>query len=383
MADAPGEDNSDILCFTPLGSGQEVGRSCHLLKFKGKKILKEVNGIRFWPYVAGHVLGACMFMIEIVMKGDMHNAVVGYISFSAHTDFQQTLNFVRQLRPPHLYLPKIDQFPGIDEALMKTIHELYLLINKRIIIMTLYVDSDATEVERRGYTKIIDAYGLMGILRISKADIFKVINCEFVPLRTIGSAEYMDPRIIEKPFLNNIYKMCSINSATTSTIIWNRSLYFSFDRFGIDTSPWLLKCMAGSVLIRTVYVGHRTGRVALLSRLSCERVGTRFNVRGANYLGSVANFVETEQLIVFDERQCSIVQVRGSIPLFWEQPGVQVGSHKVKLRAFEASAPAFHRHMAQLISIYGGATVVNLLGNGEGERILSDAFRVIDTNGIA
>ncbi|VDO90473.1 unnamed protein product [Heligmosomoides polygyrus] len=26
---------------------------------------KEVNGIRFWPYVAGHVLGACMFMIEI------------------------------------------------------------------------------------------------------------------------------------------------------------------------------------------------------------------------------------------------------------------------------------------------------------------------------
>lgn len=26
---------------------------------------KEVNGIKFWCYVAGHVLGACMFMIEI------------------------------------------------------------------------------------------------------------------------------------------------------------------------------------------------------------------------------------------------------------------------------------------------------------------------------
>jgi cleavage and polyadenylation specificity factor subunit 3 len=26
---------------------------------------KEVNGIKFWPYVAGHVLGAAMFMIEI------------------------------------------------------------------------------------------------------------------------------------------------------------------------------------------------------------------------------------------------------------------------------------------------------------------------------
>lgn len=26
---------------------------------------KEVNGIRFWPYVAGHVLGACQYMVEI------------------------------------------------------------------------------------------------------------------------------------------------------------------------------------------------------------------------------------------------------------------------------------------------------------------------------
>ncbi|KHJ85654.1 RNA-metabolizing metallo-beta-lactamase, partial [Oesophagostomum dentatum] len=29
---------------------------------------------------------------------------VGYISFSAHTDFQQTLAFVKQLKPPHMIL---------------------------------------------------------------------------------------------------------------------------------------------------------------------------------------------------------------------------------------------------------------------------------------
>ena len=40
----------------------------------------------------------------------------------------------------------------------------------------------------------------------------------------------------------------------------------------------------------------------------------------------------------------SFVQTRGSVPVFWEQPGVQVGSHKVKLsRGFEASSPAFDR----------------------------------------
>ncbi|VDN32149.1 unnamed protein product, partial [Cylicostephanus goldi] len=161
----------------------------------------------------------------------------------------------------------------------------------------------------------------------------------------------------------------------------NRSLHFPFERFGIDTSHWLLKCMAGwvfiqsSVLVRTVYVGHRTGKVAILSRLSCERVGTRFNVRGANSQGCVANFVETEQVITFDECECSVVLVRGSVPLFWEQPGVQVGSHKVKVRAFEASASAYHRHFLRLTSMYGKTTVVNLLGSKEGERALSDAFR--------
>jgi cleavage and polyadenylation specificity factor subunit 3 len=29
----------DYLEFTPLGSGNEVGRSCHILKFKGKTIM--------------------------------------------------------------------------------------------------------------------------------------------------------------------------------------------------------------------------------------------------------------------------------------------------------------------------------------------------------
>lgn len=112
---------------------------------------------------------------------------------------------------------------------------------------------------------------------------------------------------------------------------------FSFDRFDVDTSDWLVQCMCGSVLIRTIYVGHRTAKVAIISRLSCERVGTRFNVRGVNEDGNVANFVETEQLIVFEERESSFVQIRGSVPLYWEQPGINVGSHKVKLKSVELS----------------------------------------------
>lgn len=38
----------------------------------------------------------------------------------------------------------------------------------------------------------------------------------------------------------------------------------------------------------------------------------------------MANFVETEQVIFLDKEVTSYVQTRGSVPLFWEQPGVQV-----------------------------------------------------------
>lgn len=49
------------------------------------------------------------------------------------------------------------------------------------------------------------------------------------------------------------------------------------------------------------------------------------------------------QIITLGSDEISYVQIRGSVPLFWEQPGVNVGSHKVKLKAFEASSPAFNR----------------------------------------
>ena len=57
--------------------------------------------------------------------------------------------------------------------------------------------------------------------------------------------------------------------------------------------------MSGCVQIRTVYVGTSQAKACLISRLSCERAGTRFNVRGTNDDGHVANFVETEQVCFF------------------------------------------------------------------------------------
>lgn len=54
-------------------------------------------------------------------------------------------------------------------------------------------------------------------------------------------------------------------------------LHVHMRRFGIDTDSWLLKAMCGSVEIRTVYISHIQAKAALISRLSCERAGTRLD----------------------------------------------------------------------------------------------------------
>ena len=50
----------DVMSITPLGSGQEVGRSCHLLEFRGQTILLDcgihpgyegLNGLPFFDRV--------------------------------------------------------------------------------------------------------------------------------------------------------------------------------------------------------------------------------------------------------------------------------------------------------------------------------------------
>jgi len=162
---------------------------------------------------------------------------------------------------------------------------------------------------------------------------------------------------------------------------WNRTLYLPYVRAGVSTSDWLMKVMFGSVEIRTIYVGAKQAKAAIISRLSSERAGTRFETRGVNDDGHVANFVETEQLVTLESSSTSFVQIRGSVPLFWEQPGVNVGSHKIRMaRGPELSAPAFDSHFRQLKAHYGGQVICNLLGSSlvgskEGEATLSTAFQ--------
>uniref|UniRef100_T1ITZ6 phosphoinositide 5-phosphatase n=1 Tax=Strigamia maritima TaxID=126957 RepID=T1ITZ6_STRMM len=275
------------------------------------------------------------------------------------------------------------------------------------------LSSQETEAIKRQYTRLLDGFGCLGVLqlncgeevllylvmltgcismgKIGDSEIFRVTSTNFVSLQNhVGDEE----RIVEvRKVLNSgtfYFSWCANGEPldlslcaqrrfktkeTDNRFFWNRTLHIHLQRFNVPCNVWLLKILCGSIEIRTVYVGGQQARAAIISRLSCERAGTRFNVRGANDDGHVANFVETEQVIFLNDQVSSYVQTRGSIPLFWEQPGVQVGSHKVKMsRGTEAASAVFDRHLSMIRYRYGLQVLVNLLGCKEGEKMLSQMF---------
>ncbi|XP_058433310.1 synaptojanin-1 isoform X8 [Marmota monax] len=276
------------------------------------------------------------------------------------------------------------------------------------------LSSAEKEAIKGTYSKVLDAYGLLGVLRlnlgdtmlhylvlvtgcmsvgkIQESEVFRVTSTEFISLRVDASDEDRISEVRKVLNSGNFYFAWSASGVsldlslnahrsmqehtTDNRFFWNQSLHLHLKHYGVNCDDWLLRLMCGGVEIRTIYAAHKQAKACLISRLSCERAGTRFNVRGTNDDGHVANFVETEQVVYLDDSVSSFIQIRGSVPLFWEQPGLQVGSHRVRMsRGFEANAPAFDRHFRTLKNLYGKQIIVNLLGSKEGEHMLSKAFQ--------
>lgn len=117
--------------------------------------------------------------------------------------------------------------------------------------------------------------------------------------------------------------------------------------------------------------------LGLISRLSWKRAGARFRTRGIDDDGQVANFVETELIFATNDVCLSYTQIRGSVPLFWQQPsmGLQTLQQKVEItRPPQATQPAFDKHFLDLLENYHSVHAVNLLGQKDAESMLSAAY---------
>lgn len=100
---------------------------------------------------------------------------------------------------------------------------------------------------------------------------------------------------------------------------WNRNMVKDIAK--LNDEKWVLPVIQGFVQVEQCVIGSECFTLALVSRRSRFRAGTRYKRRGIDEDGYCANYVETEQVLSLRQHQISFTQVRGSVPIYWSQPG--------------------------------------------------------------
>ncbi|KAF8319283.1 hypothetical protein DL93DRAFT_2164502 [Clavulina sp. PMI_390] len=124
----------------------------------------------------------------------------------------------------------------------------------------------------------------------------------------------------------------------------------------------------------------------IISRRSRQRAGLRYQRRGIDEDAHVANFVETETITCVQlhgvPNVFSHVQIRGSIPIFWSQPGMNLKPVPKLDRTPSESQLAMKNHFDRSIRVYGPHTIVNLSEVTGKEAAVTNAYhdQVVELN---
>ncbi|XP_047149251.1 phosphoinositide phosphatase SAC7-like [Vigna umbellata] len=154
--------------------------------------------------------------------------------------------------------------------------------------------------------------------------------------------------------------------------LWNNYLLEGLIENKLD--PYLLPIVQGSFHHFESAIGKDIIEITLIARRCTRRNGTRMWRRGADPDGYVANFVETEQIMKINGYTGSIVQVRGSIPLPWQQIVDLTYKPKYELLNHEEAPRVLERHFLDLRKKYGSVLAIDLVNEHGGEGRLCEKY---------
>ncbi|XP_039033926.1 phosphoinositide phosphatase SAC2-like isoform X2 [Hibiscus syriacus] len=146
--------------------------------------------------------------------------------------------------------------------------------------------------------------------------------------------------------------------------VWNEFLTRGI-RNNLKNTLWTVALVYGFFKQVKLSVSGRDIKLTLIARRSRHYAGTRYLKRGVNEKGRVANDVETEQ-IVFDDvpegcptQISSVVQNRGSIPLFWSQETSRLNlKPDIILSQKDPNYEATKLHFENLARRYGNPIII-------------------------
>ncbi|ODV96001.1 hypothetical protein PACTADRAFT_40792, partial [Pachysolen tannophilus NRRL Y-2460] len=151
------------------------------------------------------------------------------------------------------------------------------------------------------------------------------------------------------------------NSFMMKQVISFRNQLGSSEKNILDYNGFLTTVIRGFAETFQTHIKNLKTQVTIISKQSWKRAGTRFNARGIDDDGNVANFVETEFILSCNKVVYSFTEVRGSVPVFWEQDTALISPKVAVTRSKEATQPVFEKHFHGLFEKYGPVHVVNLL----------------------
>ncbi|CAA6668284.1 unnamed protein product [Spirodela intermedia] len=150
--------------------------------------------------------------------------------------------------------------------------------------------------------------------------------------------------------------------------VWNTFLTRAI-RSRCSNAHWTIALVHGYFKQARLSVFGREFSIVLISRRSRHFAGTRYLKRGVNDWGRVANDVETEQIVLDEEAgtykggMSSIVQMRGSIPLFWSQEASRFSPKPDIIGMFfvhryDPTYEATKLHFEDLVKRYGNPIII-------------------------
>ncbi|KAJ0495596.1 putative SAC domain, polyphosphoinositide phosphatase Fig4 [Helianthus annuus] len=185
-------------------------------------------------------------------------------------------------------------------------------------------------------------------------------------------------------FSYSYHVMCSLQKNTCcnseedahvlyeTMFVWNEFLTRGVRNF-LQNTMWTVALVYGFFKQDKLSISGRDFRLTLISRRSRHYAGTRYLKRGVNEKGRVANDVETEQILFEDVPEgfpmqiTSVVQNRGSIPLFWAQETSRLNiKPDITLSRKDQNYEATRLHFQNLVKRYGNPIIIlNLIKTNE------------------
>ncbi|KAM9824281.1 phosphatidylinositol-3-phosphatase SAC1-A [Neosynchiropus ocellatus] len=171
----------------------------------------------------------------------------------------------------------------------------------------------------------------------------------------------------------------SIFERADQRFVWNGNLLRELAAEP-ELHRFALPVMHGFIVMKPCFVNGKVFEWILISRRSCFRAGVRYYVRGIDSEGHAANFVETEQIVLYEGSKASFVQTRGSMPFYWSQRPNLKYKPKPVISSATSHMDGFQRHFDSQLLTYGKQTLLNLVNQKGSELPLEEAFAKMVSN---